>query len=290
MRSLVFPVGLFFIVLTAACNSGLHSYRAPDGGGTGGSGGLIVSDHDGGATGLPGGTTSASAGTTSVGGATSLSGGTTDSTGGASSTGGILPMGGTSSTGGIPPEGGTTSTGGILSMGGTSSAGGTSGGGAGGSSIPFTGNCAALTCLNPLNDLLATCQTGATDTCTQQTTMTSTIVVNSCYTNGVKEQTSIGTDLLSATMTVKSGSSVCYSMAISGLSGNVVTVVVKNGSGTTVATIAQDSTTSIETVACPGGTPTVVDATCGSGNTSNVGTSMPDTSNCTDGTCAWADH
>jgi len=24
MRSLVFPVGLFFIVLTAACNSGLH--------------------------------------------------------------------------------------------------------------------------------------------------------------------------------------------------------------------------------------------------------------------------
>jgi hypothetical protein len=140
-----------------------------------------------------------------------------------------------------------------------------------------------------MNDLLAACRTGATDTCTQQRTMTNTIVMNYCYTNGVKEQMSIGTDPSSATMTVKSGSSVCYSMAISGLSGNVVTVVVKNDSGTTVATIAQDSTTKVEAVTCPGGTPTVIDATCGNGNASNVAISMPDTSNCTDGTCAWAD-
>ena len=39
MRSLVVIVGLFFIALTAACSSGLHLYKAPDGGGTGGSSG-----------------------------------------------------------------------------------------------------------------------------------------------------------------------------------------------------------------------------------------------------------
>jgi len=84
-------------------------------------------------------------------------------------------------------------------MGGTSSAGGTAG------AVPVEFDTLhrqlrGSDLLEPLNDLLATCQTGATDTCTQQTTMTSTIVVNSCYTNGVKEQTSIGTDLLSATI------------------------------------------------------------------------------------------
>jgi hypothetical protein len=261
MRSLLI-VSLFFIALTAACSrSGLLSYTAPEGGGAGGSTGLFVE--------TAGGMTSSIAGATSFGGATDITIGTTDSAGGAGG-------------GWIPPAGGTTY------MGDTLPTGGTSGGGTGGSSIPLVGACANLTCLNPLNDLLATCQTGATDTCTQQMTMGMTIVMNECFSNGVKMQVSMGMDMASMTMTVKSGLSVCYSMLVGGLLGNVMTIVVKNGSGTTVATVVEDTTTSINMVTCPGGTPTVVDATCGSNPGGLGGTSIPGSgANCANGICVF---
>ncbi len=271
MRSLVM-VGLFFIALTAACSrSALNSYS---GGDTGGQAGAFVSDSAGGSPSSPGGTTSSIAGAPSVGGASSIPISTTDSAGGAVE-GGTPTTGDTSPTGGIPP------------MGGTLPEGGSSGGGSGGSSIPLVGACANLTCLNPLADLMATCQTGATDTCTQSMTMGTSIVMNDCYSNGVKTQVRMGMDMASMTMTVKSGNSVCYSIVASGLLGNVMTIVVENSSGTTVATIAENTTTNLEMVTCPGGTPTVVDATCGSapGGVGNSG--MPTGANCPTGICTF---
>jgi hypothetical protein len=132
------------------------------------------------------------------------------------------------------------------------------------------------------------CQTKATDTCTQSTAMSTAIIVNECYSSGVKMQISMTADMASMTMTAKSGSSVCYSMVVGGLTGDVMTIAVKNGSGATVGTIGMDSTTSVETITCPGGTPTVVDATCGS--SSGVAASVPgstSTATCTDGVCTF---
>jgi hypothetical protein len=285
MRSLV-VLGPFFIVLTAACTSGLSSYKAPDGS-AGGTGGLAVSS----SSSWPGGTTSSAGGATSIiGGMPGLFGGTASSashtggipsiagntgTGRASSTGGIPSSGGTSSTGGIP------STGGILPLGGTSSAGGTGGGGTSASSIPLVGACANLTCLNPLSNLMAACDTSTAQTCTQQTTMVPSMVENSCYSNGVKTQTVMNSDLSSITAIYKNDSSVCYSMDIGGISSGVTTVVVKDSAGTTVATITADST-GADTVTCPGGTPTVVDASCGS-----VGATSSASPTCTTGTCVF---
>jgi len=181
--------------------------------------------------------------------------------------------------------GGTSSTGGIFSVAGSFSEGGTGGGGTGGSSTILTGNCANLTCMDPMIALLSTCQVGATDTCTQQATMSSAIVLNECYSNGVKMQISTGLDVSSMTATVKNGSSVCYSMLVSGLDGNVMTIVVKDGSGTTVGTIAQDNTTGLATITCPGGVPTIDDGSCGGSNMTSTGTMPGGGAACTTGIC-----
>ena len=293
MRSLV-GLGPFFIALTAACTSGLSSYKGPDGS-AGGTGDLATSSD--GSSSSPGGTTSSMGGATSItGGMPGLFGGTTSSV---PNTGGIPPMagtsgtGGASSTGGIPLSSGTSSTGGISStggvllLGGTSSTGGTGWGGTSASSIPLVDACANLTCLDPMLKLLSSCQVGATDPCTQQATMTSGIVSNVCYGNGVKTQISAGMDVSSMTMTVKSGSFVCYSMLVAGLTGNATIIVVKDPSGTTVGIIAQDSTANIKTVTCPGGTPTAVDASCSSGGSTSTGVVPGSGASCTDGTCVF---
>jgi hypothetical protein len=223
---------------------------APDEGGEGGSTGVFVIG-----------------GATSSGGATGITIDTTNSAGGTSSTGGLFPMAGSFSEGG------------------------TGGGGTGGSSIPLTGNCANLTCLNPLNDLLSTCQVGASEACTVQVTMSPEFFdVNECYTSGVKMQVSqgsMGPGMSSMTLTtVKRGSSVCYSIELDAPYSSLTTAVVKDGAGTPVATLSEYSTTSVSTVTCPGGTPTVVDATCGN-NSGNLGSAIPTGSNCTPGLCAF---
>jgi hypothetical protein len=107
------------------------------------------------------------------------------------------------------------------------------------------------------------------------------MVENSCYSNGVKTQMVMNSDLSSITAIYKNDSSVCYSMVVSGLSGNVMTVVVRDRSGTMVATIATDGT-GADTITCPGGTPTVVDASCGS-----IGATSSTSPTCTTGTCVF---
>jgi hypothetical protein len=209
--------------------------------------------------------------------------------------GGALPLAGQAA-------GGVTELGGLTSLAGTTSAGGVValGGNTGSSTIPLTGACANLTCMNSMLTLLSNpaCQTSATDTCTQSMTMGTALLMNECYSSGAKMQVSM--DMSSATaptvMTVKSGSSVCYSMrmtgdSLTGTTGGVTTIAFLNASGATVATIVEDSTTTpaVETVTCPGGAPTVIDATCGSGGTSGVG-SFPGsntTATCIDGVCTF---
>jgi hypothetical protein len=180
--------------------------------------------------------------------------------------------------------------GGALQAGGQGAGGVTALGGNTGTTVPLTGACASLTCLNPMLALLSnpSCQTSATDTCTQAATMGATIVMNECYSSGVKMQVSMTTDMASMTMTAKRGSSVCYSMEVGGLTGDVMTIGIKNPSGALVGTIGMDSTTSAETVTCPGGSPTVVDATCGSAE--GVAPSVPgagSTATCTTGACTF---
>ena len=206
---------------------------------------------------------------------------------------GVFVIGGATSSGGATgitidttnSAGGTSSTGGIFPMAGSFSEGGTGGGGTGGSSTSLTGNCANLTCVDAMTTLLSTCQVGATDTCTQQVSMSSAIVMNECYSNGVKMQISAGMDMSSMTATVKSGTSVCYSMLVGGLTGNVMTIVVRDGSGTTVGTMAQDSTTGLATITCPGGAPTIDDGSCGVGNMTSTGTVPGGGASCSTGIC-----
>jgi hypothetical protein len=170
---------------------------------------------------------------------------------------------------------------------GGSGAGGSGAGGSGGGTVPLTGACANLTCLNPLVDLLSGCP--ASGTCTQQTTVVGTsAAVNMCYSNGVKMSEAMDASMTSMTMTVKNGSSVCYTMAISNMtSTTAMTIAVKNPSGTTVATIATDSSGN-DVVTCPGGTPTVIDSTCGS-DASSTSSAVPGatTGACTTGTCTF---
>jgi hypothetical protein len=203
---------------------------------------------------------------------------------------GALPLAGQAS-------GGVTALGGVTSLAGTTSAGGVAvlGGNTGSGTIPLTGNCANLTCLNPMVTLMSnpSCQQGATDTCTQSVTMGTGIVMNECYSSGVKMQASMSVDGTSMTMTVKGGGSVCYLMAVTGdfLSPGVMTMAIKDPSGATVATIDEDTSTTPTTikVTCPGGTPTLVDSSCGSSSSSVASISPPGSSGttCTDGVCTF---
>jgi len=67
-------------------------------------------------------------------------------------------------------------------------------------------------------------------------------------------------------------------MDIGGTSG----VVAKDSSWTTIATIVADSTTGADTVTCPGGTPRVVDASCGT-----IGATSSTSATCTTGICVF---
>jgi hypothetical protein len=173
-----------------------------------------------------------------------------------------------------------------------SDSGGTGGttalGGSTGSSIPLTGACASLTCLNPMMNLMAGCT--LTGSCTEQVS-TTTGAVNICYDNGVKMQgTMDATTLTSMDITVKNGSGVCYTMVVGGLSATstAMTMAIKNPAGTTVGTIGIDSTAGTESVTCPGGAATVIDASCGSGGTDvTSSSSAASSSSCTQGTCTY---
>lgn len=141
-----------------------------------------------------------------------------------------------------------------------------------------------LSCLNTLVRTLEGCQ--PTGTCTQQ--LVGTTTVNACYSNGVKlrlTMDSVATNTMSMTMSVKKGG-VCYSMVMNETDAGDMSVVFKNATGATLATIGTNANGE-ETITCPGGLPSVIDASC-SGQASSAGTlSSPPSNDCTSGTCSY---
>jgi len=165
---------------------------------------------------------------------------------------------------------------------------GTDAGGANGPG-PLVGACANLTCLNDLAKLEAACPTQGP--CTEQTTTTG--AVSYCYANGVKMQEVVNMSTMSAITSVKNGDSPCYSTTIKNAMVNPMVVTVYDSSGNLILTISVDSTNNAETtngeiVTCPGGTPTVIDSTCGADSDAGSSSgSSGTTDTCAAGPCTY---
>jgi hypothetical protein len=142
-----------------------------------------------------------------------------------------------------------------------------------GTGITPQGNCANLTCMSDLVNLVSGCTPSGT--CTSQTGLTGAAY---CFSNGVKVSITMNMTTMAATETVKKGSSVCFSADVTGTN-----IVFKNGSGKVVATM--NSTGS--TMTCADGSTGTLDSTCGSDATSTASSANPTSfSDCTPGTCA----
>jgi hypothetical protein len=206
--------------------------------------------------------------------------------------GGVTGKGGATGTGGMIATGGT---GGVTGKGGATGMGGTVVG-AGGST--GTGACAYPACYT---DLLSSCIPGGT--CVQQsgymcgavacpeplTSVPTSMISNVCYSNGVKNLTSIDmtstASMVSVTTVTKNGT-LCYSyeMPYAAATSTSATMVFKNSAGATVVTYVISSTDRTATITCTGKSPVVVSLDCGS--TPDGGTSSDGGTGCTTGTCA----
>jgi len=213
--------------------------------------GSSSSSGTGGTTGSLGGTTGSHAGTTgSFGGTTGAAGGHVGAAGGT-----IGSAGGT-----IGSAGGTT-------------------GSAGGSS----GTCTTIpSCVQAL----VNCGTVA-GTCVQQMTgsaVTGAYQINTCYSNGVKQLSTVSVDLTTQTgsisVTVSKGGTVCYTESETQTDPNQtsVPITIKNAAGTTVATLMDSADGTATVVTCTGGTPVTISNDCMPAGTSTTG-------DCTDGVC-----
>ena len=163
--------------------------------------------------------------------------------------------------------GGSSSTG-IDGGGGAAGGGGGGAGGGGGSA----GTCNYPNCLA---SLATSCEPSGT--CVEQSD-TATFATNTCYSNGVKEISSLDMATGSATVTYKNGSTTCYSIAVGGaLTGTSYTLTFKNAAGATLATGTSDGTTT--TVTCTGGAPITLNSSC------SAASAASSTSTCTTGPC-----
>jgi hypothetical protein len=139
---------------------------------------------------------------------------------------------------------------------GGSSGGATATGGSGGGT--GTGACVLPSCLKNLG---ADCvETGA---CTTQTDL-ATGSSNTCYANGVKEINIHDVDTDNRSLTVKKGSSTCFSTAFNGndVYVGMGSVTVKDASGATVASVRLDDTDDLFKVTCTGGQEVSLDKSC----------------------------
>jgi len=172
--------------------------------------------------------------------------------------------------------------------GGGPAGGGGSGGGTSG------GACNYPPCLTNFAAAVEDCEPSGT--CVMQSGLptggSTSFSTNICYSNGVKQIASTTMDALTGSVamaiTVKKGSSTCYSMDVSGISfadptTGQVTMTFKDASGSTVATGTMNLGTNAMTVTCPGGQPVTLDPSC---DTSSYAAGMnPTSSACTQGTC-----
>ncbi|MGD0837666.1 MAG: hypothetical protein ABSB49_13570 [Polyangia bacterium] len=150
--------------------------------------------------------------------------------------------------------------------------------GAGGSSsgTVVSGTCTVPSCLSGFVNCIPS------GTCVEQID-TTTFAANMCYSNGVKETSSLGATGTSFTVTVKQGGSVCYSISVPISDGGIAnTFTVNNASGQAVATATSDGSGNT-TVTCTGGSPVTIASNCNFGSS---GASTTTSSSCTQGTCA----
>jgi hypothetical protein len=87
---------------------------------------------------------------------------------------------------------------------------------------------------------------------------------NTCYTNGITERVISNTSTSGRTVTVKKGSSTCFSTAFNqnDVIAGTGAITVTNASGTNVASVKLDASTSLYTVTCTGGPGVVLDQSC----------------------------
>lgn len=194
--------------------------------------------------------------------------------------------GGSSPTSSLSPDSGVqqgTGTGGQpgtgLGQGGAMGLGGGLGTGVGGSMGGTTapsGSCTLPSCLSGITTCIPS------GTCVEQVD-TTTFASNICYSNGVKEISTLDAASGSLAVTVKQGSTTCYSIVVplsSATGAGSETFTVKNASGQTIATGTSDSAGNT-VVTCTGGTPVTIASTCSFGGAS----STSPTTSCTQGTC-----
>ena len=196
--------------------------------------------------------------------------------GSSSSDSGTTPSGATGGNGAIGGNSNNGNTGGhgaIGGSGGSGNIGNTGGNGSvGGSSS--SGTCNMPSCVSNLN---STCVPSGT--CVEQTDQT-TGATNVCYSNGIKEIATIDATTFAIDMTIKNGSAVCYSLAISLVAGSGT---INDSAGNTVATISTDASGN-GVITCTGGQPVTLDASCSSSSPLASPTATT-SSSCTQGTC-----
>ena len=164
---------------------------------------------------------------------------------------------------------GTEPTGGSSGGTGGTSTGGTGGGGTGGSSTGGSGGdtgtcvCNAPVCVLPdcLKNLGTDCvESGA---CTIQKDLASGNT-NTCYDNGVAEIVVHDTMTDDSTLTLKKGTSTCFSTTFNGndVYNGAGAITVINASGTAVASVAIDYVGRFFVVTCTGGQDVALDSSC----------------------------
>ena len=151
--------------------------------------------------------------------------------------------------------------------------GGVGGGGAGGGVAP---ECANVACLQQVEDLMVGCS--ADGSCVYHSDATGfPLTTTKCYDNGVKILKMIDTSqsstsvTLSTTFKVEKDGSLCYTrssvsvtMDVDAGAGAKYTsdLTMQDAIGTTIVTVHVD-TEGVATVTCPGGSPSLVPASCG---------------------------
>jgi hypothetical protein len=174
---------------------------------------------------------------------------------------------GCSNGGGGSHSSGGNGAGGASVSGGSSTAGATAtgGSGSGGASAMggSTGSNGSDSC--PLPNCLKTLATDCAESgdCTTQTDL-STDNWNTCYANGITERVTTDTSTSGRTVTVKKGSSICFSTTFNqnDVIAGTGAITVKSASGTSVASVKVDASTSLYTVTCTGGQSVVLDQSC----------------------------
>jgi len=182
--------------------------------------------------------------------------------GGGSPASGSRGAGGASTSGGSGAGGANTSggsgAGGVTALGGSGAGGATATGGSAGSN--GTDSCPLPNCLKSLAP-----DCSESGDCTTQTDL-STDNWNTCYANGIKESVITDASTSNRTLTVKKGSSICFSTTFnqSDVIAGTGSITVTNASGAKVGSVKVDATTSLYKVTCTGGQEVVLDQSCSS--------------------------